>query len=152
MTCVWFPLPTADVTWLLDPAPECHRSLPPGDDSSEAEDEAADAEVTELLSSRAVRRGAKAPVAGPGDVNPFELAEPSSSSSGGSDEDSDEGLDDEEVEAPQARGGKRRSKDLSSDFAPLEEYAHLLDGPAEAEPGPEQVPARAAKQSKRRRK
>lgn len=95
-----------------------------GEDSSSEDEDAADAEVAALLGSKAVRRGAKSTVSGPEDVNPFELAEPSSSSSSADDEEDE----DEEVEALPARGGKRRSKDLSSDFAPLEEYAHLVEG------------------------
>lgn len=125
-----------------------------GEDSSSGDEDAADAEVAALLGSKAVRRGAKSTVSGPEDVNPFELAEPSSSSSSSADnEEDDEDHEDEEVEALPARGGKRRSKDLSSDFAPLEEYAHLLNGQAERdEPASAQATPRGDKQSKRRRK
>lgn len=106
-----------------------------------------------LLGSKAVRRGATSTVSGPDDVNPFELAEPSSSSSSADNEEDDEDYEDEELEALPARGGKRRSKDLSSDFAPLEEYAHLLNGQAERdEPASAQATPRGDKQSKRRRK
>lgn len=99
------------------------------------------------------RRKQREELVGGEDLNPFEIPEPSSSD-GSSDSEVERGsASGRAAAAVPARPAKRKSKDLSSDFAPLEDYEHLLTGSGDgAAPAadPPRKPAGGRKQKKAR--